>query len=54
MKTFKWEVRFNNQSIGKYFFTKAECKKEWNKLWNANLYGYTIVKMNNLYNYDVD
>ena len=38
----KWELKFNNQSIGKQFFTKSECKKEFKRLWKLNLYGYTI------------
>ena len=47
MKTYKWEVKYDNQSIGKLFFTKKECKQEWNTLWNRGLYGYTICKINN-------
>lgn len=42
MKSFKWEIEYAGKKIGKVFFTKKECKKEWQRLWDAGLYGYTI------------
>nr|WP_299488692.1 hypothetical protein [uncultured Allomuricauda sp.] len=45
IKEFKWEVQYKGQSVGKNFFTKKEAVKEWNRLWNLNLYGYTVSKI---------
>lgn len=45
MKRFNWEIKFNNQSIGKTFITKKEAKTEFNRLWDLGLYGYTLNKI---------
>ena len=45
MKQFKWEILYNNKQVGKQFYTKAECKKEWRRLWDLELYGYVINKI---------
>ena len=45
MTNFKWEIKYNNQSTGKMFFTKKECKQHWQNLWDKGLYGYTINKI---------
>lgn len=42
MKIYKYELKWNNKSVGKNFFTKKEAKKEFNRLWGLELYGYTI------------
>ncbi len=44
-KQFKWKIQYNGMDIGKMFYTKKECKDHWQDLWNRNLYGYTISKI---------
>ena len=46
MKKFKYIIEYNNMPTGKQFFNKKDCKKEWNRLFNLGLYGYTITKIN--------
>ena len=41
----EYEIQYNGKSIGKLFKTIAEARKEFNRLWNLNLYGYTINKL---------
>ena len=45
MALLKWEIEYNSMKTGKQFFTKKECKKEWQRLYNLGLYGYTIRAM---------
>ena len=45
MKNYKWELKYNNKSIGTMFFNKADAKKEFKRLWNLNLFGYTLNKL---------
>ena len=45
MKLFKYEIKYNNQSVGKLFYSRRQAKKHWNELWSRELYGYTISKL---------